>query len=552
MSSLRKNASPLLFSVLLTAAMACSITDVIPGTGSSNASTPKPPLPANPLKVTVALDASATTKGVIPVTGGTLSATAVDGTKFTLTVPEKALLSDQEISMTPVSSIDGLPLSGGLVAAVDLKPDGLVLFQPATLTIEPAKGVSPKEYVSFSYNGSGDELFLYPAEVTDTTVTVSLMHFTGFGGGNGSAASIDSYTPSSGEDQARQKMGAAADDARKSGNGVPPMDDLIAIMREWYNSTVYPNLQSGANDDTVFESALAEFQRWLVTTALLGLPEDTFHTEVERARNRVYEGMNNAIKKSSERCVSQKNPAEATRLIRLAVFSIYAQALGTEPDQYDYAVREAGKCATFELQFTSRIETESGCQSNFISQVKATVTLSVEGNGLNIAVPGLFKGSAPLEYAEFVPPSGCSGEGVVECPAQSTSTTNSTFEVTSASLLNLNVGKGSDPLKPNIWVEYDPGEPAEKMIVQCPGGEPVDAFQWMEEMGFPKVLLWHDAYTASHQEEGGGPFTARDWEYNGGSLYARKVYQGKRGETELGFPFTEDTTMEIFHKPGGG
>ena len=279
MNSLRKNASPVqfcavVFSVLLTAAMACSISDAIPGTGSSNASTPKPPLPANPLKVTVALDASAETKGVIPVTGGTLSATAADGTKFTLTVPEKALLSDQEISMTPVSSIDGLPLSGGLVAAVDLKPDGLVLFLPAILTIEPAKGVSPKEYVSFSYNGSGDELFLYPAEVTDTTVTVSLMHFTGFGGGNGSASSIDAYTPSSGEDQARQKMGSAQDNARKSGSDKFPIDEAIAILREWYNATVYPNLKSAVNDETALESAGAEFARWMKNVSQLGLDED--------------------------------------------------------------------------------------------------------------------------------------------------------------------------------------------------------------------------------------------------------------------------------------
>jgi hypothetical protein len=73
----------------------------------------------------------------------------------------------------------------------------------------------------------------------------------------------------------------------------------------------------------------------------------------------------------------------------------------------------------------------------------------------------------------------------------------------------------------------------------------------MEELGMGKVLLWRNAYEESHKDEGGGPFTATDWDYSGGSLYARKVYQGQSGETPLGFSFVEDTTMDIFFKPGG-
>jgi hypothetical protein len=502
------------------------------------------------LKVTIALDESAGAKGVISSTGGTLSATAADGTKFTLTIPEKALLSDQEIGLTPVSSIDGLPLSGGLVAAVDLKPDGLVLFQPATLTIEPAKGVSPKEYVSFSYNGSGEELFLYPADVTDTTVTVSLMHFTGFGGGNGSASSINAYTPSSGEDQAKQKMGNAMDSAQKSGSDKFPTDEAIVIFREWYNTSVHPNLQSAVNDESQLESAGGEFARWMKNVTLVGLEEE-FYKEREIGRNLFHKALDNAIKKTAGRCKSQKDPQNVRRLLRLAYIAAWETYLGATEEQDHDALAEAGACAAFELQFTSRIETETGCQSNFISEVKSTVKLTVD-SGLEIGLPGFYAATAPLEYVQFTPPSGCSGQGVVECPAQSTSTTGSTFEVFNAQFFNLNISKGSGSATPDITVEYDPGTPAEKMIVQCPGGEPAEAFQWMEDMGLGKVLLWHDAFTESHKDEGGGPFIARDWEYSGGSLYARKVYQGKRGETPLGFPFIEDTTIEIYFTPYAG
>ena len=48
--------------------------------------------------------------------GGTLTTTGLDGTVFTLEVPAGALTGAQLISMTPVESIDNLPIAGGLVA----------------------------------------------------------------------------------------------------------------------------------------------------------------------------------------------------------------------------------------------------------------------------------------------------------------------------------------------------------------------------------------------------------------------------------------------------
>src|SRR5690348_14436311 len=70
-------------------------------------------------------DKARTVKLTIPLTGGSLSATGGDGTVYTLTVPDKALLSAQEISMTPLAAMDALPLGGGLAAGVQLEPEGL-------------------------------------------------------------------------------------------------------------------------------------------------------------------------------------------------------------------------------------------------------------------------------------------------------------------------------------------------------------------------------------------------------------------------------------------
>ena len=96
-----------------------------------------PRFEANPVNLTVTLDGSRAATADIPVTGGTLSVTDAKGNKFTLTIPDKALASPETIRMTPVASAGGIPLSGNLVGAVQLEPEGLVLFQLATLTMEP-------------------------------------------------------------------------------------------------------------------------------------------------------------------------------------------------------------------------------------------------------------------------------------------------------------------------------------------------------------------------------------------------------------------------------
>ena len=106
-------------------------------TGGANATLLTP----HPKGVSVTLDNAKAATAVIPVTGGTLSATGADGSVFTLTIPDKALGGDEKVTMTPLIAVNGLPFSGGLVAGVQLEPDGLELFQMATLTIKPAKDV---------------------------------------------------------------------------------------------------------------------------------------------------------------------------------------------------------------------------------------------------------------------------------------------------------------------------------------------------------------------------------------------------------------------------
>ncbi|HET9011130.1 MAG TPA: hypothetical protein VFN38_04910, partial [Gemmatimonadaceae bacterium] len=66
---------------------------------------------ARPVTLTPTLDTGAAVAKVITsARGGTLSATGADGTRYRLSIPEGALLSDAVITLVPIASLKGLPL----------------------------------------------------------------------------------------------------------------------------------------------------------------------------------------------------------------------------------------------------------------------------------------------------------------------------------------------------------------------------------------------------------------------------------------------------------
>lgn len=94
-----------------------------------------------PVTVTTTVDDSQAVSARIDPAGGTLTATGADGSRFLLEIPADALVEEIEITMTPIESMEGLPLSEGLAAGVQLEPAGLAFYDFVTLTIEPAEAI---------------------------------------------------------------------------------------------------------------------------------------------------------------------------------------------------------------------------------------------------------------------------------------------------------------------------------------------------------------------------------------------------------------------------
>lgn len=208
----------------------------------------------------VQVDAARAATATIGPDGGSLTATAADGTRYTLAVPEGALLSLVEITMTPLRAIDEFPAAAGVAAGVDLRPEGLVFFHAADLTIEPGSGVSST--MGFAYAGDGEALQLYPAAFDDGAIVLRLSSFSGYGLANLTRDEIRDFpVPSA--------PGAAARDtlARLLADDTTGVEDFALALMVWWLDGLRPLLLAaeanpGTNDQTYRRAELEYLQWW--------------------------------------------------------------------------------------------------------------------------------------------------------------------------------------------------------------------------------------------------------------------------------------------------
>ena len=250
------------------------------------------PMP-NPLNVQVAVDESLAVSAVISTTGGTLSAQAADGTRFTLDFPEGALQSDEEITLTPMTSVEGLPFSGGLVGGVQMAPEGLLLFKPAMLTIESPKIVAAEgfETVAFGYHQDGEGVYLNPSTVTGNTLTFEVWHFSGAAAAQGTPTEIQTQqqqnVPSIAEDAFTQRVQeylGLERQAQLMGEAEPDpnfLNKMSEFLREAYDRFIAPQLPIALADCAKAPAILSRALSWARQAEFLGM-DDEFRAEIDK------------------------------------------------------------------------------------------------------------------------------------------------------------------------------------------------------------------------------------------------------------------------------
>lgn len=191
--------------------------------------------------------------------GATLVATADDGTVYSLEIPEGALAHPTAITVTPVSRIDSLGLSGGLAGAVRLSPAGLVFARSALLRIETSRAPgAAQRLAAFRADGTFEERALVAAAVDGTEIQVPVPHFTVTGAGFGTTDDLRLFPtfPSTSLDGMFAQLLAIPTPHDAAGQAL-----AHRIGHDAYSQIIRVELVNALNDSDLLD-AVSEYDRW--------------------------------------------------------------------------------------------------------------------------------------------------------------------------------------------------------------------------------------------------------------------------------------------------
>ena len=109
------------------------------------------------------------------------------GVQIVFEVPPGALRQTTEITITPVSFVQNLPLIGGPAAAVQFEPFGLLFFTPAELLFNFGEN-APVDLLGFGWRDGQKDFHLRSTVEAPGQVSLPIFHFSGAGVGIGNAS----------------------------------------------------------------------------------------------------------------------------------------------------------------------------------------------------------------------------------------------------------------------------------------------------------------------------------------------------------------------------
>lgn len=245
--------------------------------------------PANPVNVTVTTDAARAVTQTVTSAGGTLTTTGADGSQFTLTIPARALTDSVVVTMTPITSMAGLP-SGSLAAGVQLAPDGLVLEKDATLTIVPGQPVALANQTPLGYQGSGTDLHVAMPASSGSDIQIVVQHFSGWGIGDllaAARAALLNHFAASNEARLEAEIGRYLTEARQvaltgTSDEVPNLAALETALEAFYPLVVKPRVDAASSSCSNAVLALQTLLRYEGNRERLGLgPRPDFDQDLD-------------------------------------------------------------------------------------------------------------------------------------------------------------------------------------------------------------------------------------------------------------------------------
>ncbi len=486
--------------------------------------------PANPVDVGVVLETEDTVQALIPLEGGSITATGADGTKFTLEIPSDALLNETLIGLTPVSSISNMPFGDEQNYAVQLSPDGLVLQNYAILTITPATEIPRREQLVFGYQEQGSDLILATPVVDSEQIQINILHFSGYGATKGYWGDIEPERRRLGGDIESRLLNVVNQELirirqeGRDGNGESSRALLRDAFRQYVELVIKPRVTAAGESCADGRLALETVNSFNHQAALLGSKADEFLTL----------DMTALLEKATRACILEEFEicVEDHIIYRLPLvweaFERQYAALGIPEGA---ALREARdltiKCQTFRLEFesTGKLSVPDG---GYSSSVTSTLVLRYNPEkGIILGAVAELLNTGFEFFSPYCNITSVPGGGVF-------SVLGMTYEIET----NSN-GPSTDIGVTDIKLIYMPGNTSESMIATCPDAGSVS---------WPPNPLWTAAFVETHRdemEEGG--FAAIDWDMVGGDLFAEKEWS-LTGSMNTGV--SEEGSFKLYHAPG--
>ena len=501
-----------------------------------------------PLSVTHDLDTSRAVTQRIETFGGEITATAANGTTYKLEIPQNALASGENITLTPVVAVDGSPLSGGLIGAVEIRPHGLELLRAATLTIQPAGSAGPVSgQTGFLSHAAGEDFHLYPLAL-GSELRLHLTHFSTPGVAQATDADrqvVLAHPPARHRSQYEQMMEELIRETRVAQEADPeaglPADAMAAILRGYWNDIINPVVDQAYSNDALAARATSEVLSWVRQVELLGLQGHRLTKVWYDAWPGVLQAIwENAIHKGYTQCVENHDLDYIVRLVGIARATTL---LGIEigDDAFDKAVR----CANFEVDFDS-IVTESFHFNTPDGRTGDTeASWHVAADDVPIDITGLGTGSLywkPSTYSQVMTyPCGSDG-GVLRYETTMTATRpEPEFTVLLQMDLNAREPGTPPPADRNIrlrMIQYDNDIGETYRTV---------ATSWCTEAQPEPVTVDEERWRQHYQSLHSGDFTDGIVGWTpapaGGALIATRNYDHDTGEE------TATTRFKLFHTP---
>jgi len=484
--------------------------------------------------------------------GGTVTATGADGTVFTLEIPASSLVAPETVTLVPVSSIDRFPFSGGLIAGVEIEPEGLRLLEPATLSIRPAVPRPVTRTLTYAYGRRGEDFILYPRLNEDPTVVqVPLLHFSGYGAGEGGAGDAAEQVDRTSTDVLAPYVQRYANELFLKILGQITQDELNAravdIFADAFREVAEPLLASAKESCDRAEIDLACRVAFAIVRyiQIYGLAEDpALEGLTSRAFDAARDILTSCIQKAFDRCVANTDPFEATLMLYIAQ---QLQVFGVD-DPYLTTFIEGGlleRCLRFEIDFQSKIVDEFNSSATSTTQ---RVRYRSQHVPLRLNLANGYAYSAAWDGGCKLVPEIAEIEYTIPHPGFCTVTVNagdSRFDVAAAWI---GVLEGDDSTS-RVKVIYDPGAPVATAIAACNDGDthPFPVFPYN-----PDYQFLHDQEIDNRY----GLYVAENWAQlrvgggasQNGEFFAMKPYERTRSvNSEL--TMTEETFFFLKHTP---